>query len=185
MTDTKCCQCDKPAFLSIANNPLCIDHYLKFQQANQIEDARYANHLNFLMGEMEATVGLGPTLQRYKVPQPIIHQGPMKFQNINIDKSNIGFLNTGEIEKLDMTMSVINTTGHRDLTEAFKEFTEAVIKMQELDDKIKKEIVEQITFLANQVVVQKEQKKPSVVKSVNENHKGNFNGLSGSSFFSI
>lgn len=122
--------------------------------------------MNFLLDHADALVGLPPTLPRYKIPQPIIHHGPMKFHNINVDEGNIGVLNLGDIERLDVAMNIINDTGKRELTDALKEFTQAVINVQEVDKELKKELIEQIAFLSTQATLSKEMQKPSVVKSV-------------------
>lgn len=90
----------------------------------------------------------------------------MKFHNINVDEGNIGVLNLGDIERLDVAMNIINDTGKRELTDALKEFTQAVINVQEVDKELKKELIEQIAFLSTQATLSKEMQKPSVVKSV-------------------
>jgi len=166
MATLKCSQCNKPAFVTVGGHSLCLDHYHKFQQANQIQDDREARYLNFLLGQMEAVGGLGPIFPRHQVSQPIIHQGTMKFQNIKIDRSNIGAFNTGEVKKLDVMMSVINQEGNSELMKAIKEFTEAVIASKEADKELKNELIEQIAFLSTQATLPKEKRRPSVVKSV-------------------
>lgn len=166
MAPLKCSQCNRPAFVTAGGHPLCVEHYHMLQQANQIQDDREARYLNFLLGEMEAIGGLGPIFPRHQVSQPIIHQGTMKFQNIKVDRSNVGAINAGEVGKLDVMMSVISQRGNSELMKAIKEFTEAVIAAKEVDKEIKKELVEQITFLSTQAVSTKEKQKPSVVKSV-------------------
>jgi len=166
MATLKCSQCDRPAFVTVGGHSLCLDHYLKFQQANQIQDDREARYMNFLLGQMEAVGGLGPIFPRHQVSQPIIHQGTMKFQNIKVDSSNVGVLNFGEIGKLDMAMSIINNKGNAELKDAIKEFTDAVIASTETDKKVKNELIEQIAFLSTQAALPEEKRRPSVVKSV-------------------
>jgi len=150
----------------VGGHSLCLDHYLKFQQASQIQDAIDANYLNFLLDEADFITGLPRTGPRYRVAQPIIHQGTMNFQNIKIEKSNIGAFNAGEIRKLDVMMNVINQKGNSELVKAIKEFTEAVIASTDADRRLKNELIEQISFLSTQAALPKEKRHPSVVSSV-------------------
>lgn len=171
MATVKCSQCDTPAMVTISNNPLCVDHWLKFQQATQIQGNREIEYLNYLSDQAELAVGLYGVLPRIKVTKPVIHQGTMNFQNIKIDKSNIGVLNTGEIGKLEAVMNVIEKDGNSELKNAIKEFTQAVIDAKEVDAKIKNEIVDKISFLATQATALKENRMLSVVKTVIESIK--------------
>lgn len=166
MAKAKCSQCDTPAMVTISNNPLCVDHWLKFQQATQIQGNREIEYLNYLSDQAELAVGLPGILPRYKVTQPVFNKGTMNFQNIRIDKSNVGVVNTGVIGKLDTVMSVIEKDGNSELTEGIKQFTQAVIDAKEVDTELKKEIVDQISFLATQAATPKEKRMLSVVKIV-------------------
>jgi len=166
MANPKCTQCDNEALVTIGGHLLCVEHYLKFQQANQMQNSSYTSLMNFLIDQAEAAVGVYGAIPRIKEPQPIIHHGTLKFQNINVEKSNIGAINYGDIGKLDVMMNVINQKGNSELMKAIKEFTEAVIADKKIENEIKKELVEQITFLSSQVVLPNENRNPSVVKSV-------------------
>ena len=161
-----CSQCGKPAIVSVGNNPLCVDCYLKFQQAIQIQNTMLVQEMNYLTDMMETTVGLYGILPRYKVPQPMVHQGPLTFHNIKVDQSVVGSINTGEVQRIDVAMSHIKTSGNEELVKALKEFTEAVIAETKLDAELKNQIIEQISFLASQSALPKEKRKIGIVKAV-------------------
>ena len=161
-----CSQCGKPAIISVDNNPLCVDCYLKFQQAMQIQDTMYVQEMNYLTDMMESTVGLYGVLPKYKVRQPVVHQGSLTFHNIKVDQSVIGSINTGEVQRIDVAMSHIKTSGNEELVKALKEFTEAVIAETKLDAELKNQIIEQISFLTSQSALPKEKRKSGIIKAV-------------------
>ena len=161
-----CSQCGKPAIVSVGNNPLCVDCYLKFQQAIQIQNTMLVQEMNYLTDMMEATIGLYEVLPRYKIPQPMVHQGPLTFHNIKVDQSVVGSINTGEVQRINVAMDHIKTSGNQELVKALEEFTEAVINETKLDAELKNQIIEQISFLAFQSTLPKEKRKPGIVKAV-------------------
>ena len=96
----KCSQCEKPAIGLVGEHPLYVDCYHKLQQTNQIYSASVYSYMNFLIGEMESAIGVYGATPRIEVPTPIVHQGPVNFHNIRVDKSIIGVINTGERENV-------------------------------------------------------------------------------------
>src|SRR5207247_9593391 len=63
---------------------------------------------------------------RYQVPEPtpIIQRGPMNFHNIKIDRSVVGAINSGDVQRIEVAMNNINAHGGEVLAAALKEFTE-------------------------------------------------------------
>jgi len=162
----KCSQCDKPAIVQIGNNPLCVDCNLKLQQAIKIRNDMLAEEMNYLTEQMETTVGLYGILPRYKITQPVVHQGDLTFNNIRVDKSIIGTINTGNIQSIDMTMSNIKISGDEQLAKAIGEFTQAVINETKVSMETRNQILEQLSFLTSQYELPKEKRKPTIIKNV-------------------
>lgn len=164
----RCANCGKGAVLAAGpqNTPLCVDCYLKLVQAIQIQNAMLMEEANNIMAEMEAVVGLPGVLPRYKVPQPIIRQGPVTFNNINVANSVVGSINTGQVKRIDVAMDRIKISGDNDLVRALKEFSEAVINDRQLDADLKNELIEQIGFISSQAVLTKEKQQPGLIKAV-------------------
>ena len=177
METIKCSQCERPAIGFVSGLPLCVNCYYKLQQANWMQEATYANYMNFLIGQMEATVGLYGVTPRYEIPLPIIHQGSMNIQNIKVDKSNVGVINTGEIQRIEIARSFINKSGNNELTEAIREFTEAVIDEKSLNKDIKNQLIEMISFLSTQAALPKQNRKPNIAKTVLKSIKDTLAGL--------
>jgi hypothetical protein len=161
-----CTQCGKAAIVLLGDNPLCVDCFLKFQQAIQLQDDKLVQQINFLMDMAEMTADMPGLFPRLKVPQSIVHKGSTKFNNIHIDRSVIGSINTGDAKRIDVAVSDIKGTGNEDLATNLAQFTEAVIAERNLNNELRDQLLEQISFLASQSTLPKEQRKPGVLKAV-------------------
>jgi hypothetical protein len=163
---TNCVQCGKPAIVLVGNNPLCVDCNLKLQQAINMQNERLVQEMNYLTDMIETTVGIYGALPRYKVTQPVIHKGDLTFHNINVSKSIVGSINTGNVQSIDVAMSHIKTSGNEELAKVLGEFTQAVINDTAINTELKNQIIEQLSFLISQYELSKEKRKPSVIKTV-------------------
>jgi hypothetical protein len=125
--------------------------------------------INYLTAQMESMVGLPGCLPRFNIPKPpavIQQKGSITLNNINIEKSVIGAINTGNIGQIDVALSNIKNGGNEELFSVFKEFTEAVLQAKELDDKMKNEIIEQLVVLSSQAALPEEGRKQSIIRMI-------------------
>ncbi|ACL68783.1 hypothetical protein [Halothermothrix orenii] len=168
-----CSQCGKTAINQVEGQPLCVDCYLKLQQAIQMQNNRYLEEMNYLSDMMEATLGVYGVLPKYKINQPnqYINTGKISFNNINVDRSVIGAINPGEVKKIDVAMEQIKKSGNDELVAALKDFTEKIIESNELKQEEKNELLEQVSFIASQTALPKEKQKKSIVKPIMNNIK--------------
>jgi hypothetical protein len=163
----ECDQCGKPAIVEVSGHPLCVDCNLKDVQAKQIRDRILKGTANFMRDEMEAQAGVQGVLPRYKLHTPVILQGPMNFHNINVDRSVVGAINTGNVQKMEVALNEIHAHNtNPQLENSLKQFTEAVLKDGELSAQVKDEIVEQLAVLAAETAKPKESRSAGVVKAV-------------------
>ena len=44
-------------------------------------------------------------MPRQRIPAPIIHRGPMHFHTINVDRSVVGAINTGNVKKMEVALN--------------------------------------------------------------------------------
>ena len=164
-----CNQCGKPAIVKIGEHPLCVDCYLKLRQADQFQLDALTRDLNFLMDQMEMTTGLYGFLPRYQVPRPpiqatVVNQ-PMTFNNINVDRSVVGSINTGDVKKIDVAMDHIKQSGADDVAMGIKELTEAIIASNEVQDQTRNELIEQLSFLTSQSILPKDKRRDGLIKA--------------------
>ncbi|MGA2171523.1 MAG: hypothetical protein ABSG82_00735 [Sedimentisphaerales bacterium] len=165
-----CSQCGKsPAIYQIADHLLCLDCAYKAEQINEIKLTQCMRDINWLMGQMEVATGLpGLCGPRYELPKPppILNSGNLTFNNINVEKSVIGAVNTGNIGQIDISLSNIKNGGNEELATVLKEFTEAILRSVELTDSLKNEILEHLSFLAGQASLPEPARKKSVIQTL-------------------
>jgi hypothetical protein len=166
----KCFQCDKPAVIKYGEGKeillLCLDCNLKYQQAIEMAQRRNAEMINYLTGQMESQVGMYGMFPRYQVTSPVIHKGDIKLNNINVSNSIVGAINTGVVQSIDVSLSVIKNQGEPEVVDAIKSLTEQLIKSNDINETQKNDILEQLSFVSDQLAKPKESRKWSLIKPV-------------------
>lgn len=160
----KCYQCNNLAMYSVGqhNVPLCLDCFYKFSHVNQQQLENHERMLNYLEDEMSASVGLAPTGPRFPPrPKPLILAGT-KLQNISVNNSVIGTINTGTIGSVDQSISVLQQTGEPEMAKAIKALSEAILQSGDLSPNQKNELVESLSVLAKEAATPKENRKNAV-----------------------
>ncbi len=92
--------------------------------------------------------------------------GPVTVNSIHVNNSVVDSINTGNVKSIEVSMTQISNRGERELADAFKRFTEAVVNTTEVPQDKKNELLEQVAFLAAEAAVSKKERKPSIIKSV-------------------
>jgi hypothetical protein len=165
----KCSQCGRPAVVRISEKEgtiyLCLDCNLKFEQAQSLEFDRLARQYNLVADEADMMLGMPRVGARYALPQrPVFHVGDFTLNNINIDRSTIGILNTGTIGTVDGAVTVLNEHGETEAGNAIARLTEAVVKAQESNDEQKNKILEILSVLATEGTMPKENRRSAAMK---------------------
>ena len=159
----RCGQCGKTAIVQINDVPLCVDCNLKFEQAQELYIQRERAELDHLADQMEYMTGVSGAIPRYGRPQRPVQTGPVTFNNIHVDRSIVGAINTGAIAKLDVAMTGAHNMGGRaeELATALRNLTQAVLDSAALQIETKNEIIEDLAFILEQIG----QKGPGVKQS--------------------
>ena len=152
-----CQECGKPAMYQLTTGVLiclqCIDRFQFEQNAAMI---------NFLLGKMKSSTGGSPL----KIPKLVLHHQLVTFNNIRVDHSIVGAINTGQAQAIDVGLSYVKQNGDPALSEMFQEFVQAVLDNRELDQVTRKAIIEQLSFLISQLLAKPEQKRAAIVGAV-------------------
>jgi hypothetical protein len=137
-----------------------VDCFHKLQLAEYYNDQRYAQRMNFVLEQAEMISGIygGPRVAMPQ-PPPILRTGPMTFNNIRIDRSVVGAINTAQVQRIDIALSHIKVGGAEELASQLSDFTEAVLASTEMSNGLKDDIMAHLSFLAEQV--QSQQKAPT------------------------
>ena len=141
---------------------LCFDCNLRHQNAT-------AQQLQLLMQLQQSTRDdmdemLGLTRRR---PAPVVVQrGPMTYNNISVNNSVVGAINTGNVQTIDVAIEKVKQQGTPravELAKALKEFTEATLQTTDLGPTAKNDVVEQVAFLTDQLRTKSADRKTGMI----------------------
>jgi hypothetical protein len=166
----KCYNCDKNALYAVGPDgqqaPLCLDCYIRWQNAQLQQQEMLERELNYLSAEMESIAGVSGILPIYPARRTVIHTGGVTLNNIHVSNSEVGVLNTGTIGNVDATVTVLKSEGNAQLASAVAALSEAVIKSGQISNDSKNQILELLGALSEEAVVLKEKRKSSVAKAL-------------------
>ena len=159
----QCSQCGRPAIVNLLGHDLCVEHYRMMQKILRGQFRMEAANLNYTREQIEAAGGMPGLLPKYQIPSS---PSNLTLTNITVSGGNVGVINTGTVQRLDSSITVMRERGNDDLARAIKELTNAVIASQQVNDSAKNEILEQLDFLADQVMSEAGTRRTGTIKSI-------------------
>lgn len=84
--------------------------------------------------------------------------------NISIDNSVVGVLNTGSIETVDAAVTTLNRSGETDIAQALIDLTQAIASNKEATDETKNDILEILSVVSSEATAPKEERRSSAMK---------------------
>lgn len=164
----KCYQCPKPAMYQVGeqNIPLCLECYFKFSQINQRELENHERMMNYLVDEMDVVTGLPSMGPRFPPrPQPI-QIGDLEMNNISVNNSIVGTINTGSIGSVDQSITALNHLGEASTAQAIKALTEAILQSGDLSRNQRNELIEILSVLSKEAATPPESRENSVAQTL-------------------
>ena len=148
--------------------PLCLDCYFKISQIQQQEAETNERMMNYLSDQIASSVGMPPIGPRFPPrPKPVIVAGT-KLNNISVNNSVVGTINTGSIGTVDQSISALVQTGEAELAEAIKVLSEAILQSGDLTSNQKNELVESLSVISKEAATPKEIRKNTVALALLE-----------------
>ena len=160
----RCSQCGRQAIYIIEGHYLCLFCYERFMNIQLQQMQQASQMMNYLSDRIDETMGIRSTA-RIEISRPV-NAGNATYNHISVDRSVIGTINTGLITNLNQSMDKINNGTDPILAKNLANFINQVLQSKELNKKIKLEITEQISFLAEQIILPPPQRKSSLIKNV-------------------
>lgn len=158
----KCHNCSNQAMFLVgpedARCPLCLDCHAKFVQTLALQNDMLEREMNYLVGMAEATVGFPGILPRFPQRQ-VVQMGDITLNNIKIDRSTIGVLNTGTIGTVDAAVTALQQTGDTASAQIFKSLTEAVARDRQLTPETKNQILDLLSLLSTEATAPRERRR--------------------------
>lgn len=130
---------------------LCLDCYTRFRSTVQQELAALAEQENNAISWAEAVAGVPTgTLPRRQIPQLPAQMSKSVFNNISVGSGAVvGAINTGSVQRLDVALDRVRTSGDPAVLDALKRLTQAVLADSEVATD-KSAILDHIRVVAEQ-----------------------------------
>jgi hypothetical protein len=148
--------------------PLCLDCNLKHTQMLAIQNEQLEREMNFLTDYIESTAGVPRILPRFPRKQTkIIQGGTVTLNNIHVSDSNIGVLNTGNLEMVDSAITVLGQDPEtREVSAAISRLANAVAQSNELSPDKKDETMEILSTVASEATAPRGKRRNVVVRTL-------------------
>jgi hypothetical protein len=156
-----CAHCKKPVVTHINSVPLCVDCYYKFEVARTLEFRMLAINANHASAEMASIIGVPNSFPKMQVPD--IPKGPPILNNIKIDNSVVGAINTGTVQSIDVNISRLEQSGNDQVSEKLKTLTQAIANEPSLGDRDKNHLLDQVAYLSEQATSAAKDRKPGMI----------------------
>lgn len=148
--------------------PLCLECFSKVQALNQQEMDNARMLANLAIDQMNSQFGFLHTIPRMQSsPVPVVIQG-VKMQNINVNNSVVGAINTGVMQSVDVTISALNGIGNTAAADAVKGVSEAILGSSDLTATQKNELIECMNVIAKEAATPEATRSNAVGKSLLE-----------------
>ena len=139
-----CGQCGKPSVVEIGGLPICVDCSYKWEVARTMSFRLNAIAMNHALDEMDNVTGMPLSGPRIQVPE--IPKGLPILNNIKVDNSVVGSINTGNVRAIDVNLTYLHSAGNDKARDALKELIEAVVNETSINDTKNNAMINQIKF---------------------------------------
>jgi hypothetical protein len=151
------------------NIPLCLNCYSKVAYMEQQQLENHERMLNYLSDEIAFSVGMpslgGPRFQPR--PKPV-HVGDVRLNNISVNNSVVGTVNTGSIGSLDQSISALVQLNEPQVAQAFKGLSEAILESGDLTRNQRNELIEALNAISREAATPPETRQNTVALSLLE-----------------
>lgn len=177
-SELKCSQCSGSFFLfgswKEIRHPLCLKCWDLYQERLEKMQEQNIRGINFELSHMEDASGMPRGFFERYATAPLKRTtvlGDLVLNNIKIDQSTVGVLNTGSIlgsvKNIDVSLSILNKeTSMQGFQETLKAFTEAVLKSTEASNEQKEGILEMISLIMDEARQPKEKRRSAAIKTL-------------------
>jgi hypothetical protein len=166
-----CSQCGQhQAMYGYLGQNLCLDCYERADYLHQVQLTRLINMANQAQHEMDQAIGFLPYGPSPQIPNfvPRPPRQTVTLTNFNFDRTNIGSLNTGNIKNLDVALTIMQGADQSELANDIKGLTEAIVASATISEQEKNEVLEYLSFLAQQATVPDDQRSKGIGKGLLE-----------------
>lgn len=147
----QCSQCERPAVVQMpGGHLLCVHCYATFMQAVVAKDDMLARLEHDTISMAEARAGLHGAFPKPTLRKTVVHSGPMTVNDIRVENSTVGSINTGTIQRLSVAVGGLGARGAADLAAAITALTQAIMSTDVLSGEQKNEVAEHLGLIAEE-----------------------------------
>jgi len=158
-----CGQCGRPAVAALGGNELCVDCFYKFEVARTMGARLAIIGMNHAAAEMDHITGLGNFSPKMQVPE--LPQAPIILNNIKVDNSVVGSINTANVQTIDVSITYLSSGGNAEISDALQKLTEAIANEPALAKSDKDGLLDQVAYLSKQAAGAAKERKPGMIKA--------------------
>jgi hypothetical protein len=151
----KCHQCEKAAFYQLEQNVVvCLHCYYKIEQIRNMQFLQNAAMANQALDDMEMISGIRIAGGRVPVAAlAIAARGGDRnvYNNIKINHSTVGVINTGDLAKIDAVITLTKETDIEQIGQQLNELTQVILDSEEKQDNEKQELIDLVRSIAEQL----------------------------------
>ena len=144
-----------------------MDCYSKFVQINHLQFSQLASLYNQALDDVDDIFGLPVTSGRLRIPSPppTINTGQTTYNNIRVDNSVVGAINTGNIKQLDIMMSAMKGENNQELADVLQKLIQAILDTPDLKPSDKDSALEWLSFLSKEALTQETKRQSTIGKA--------------------
>jgi hypothetical protein len=162
-TTAPCGQCSRPGIVAVNDAALCVDCYYKFEVARTLGFRIAAIGMNHAAAEMDSIAGLRNFTPRIQVPD--MPKGPFILNNIKVDNSVVGSINTGNVQSIDVSVTVLKEAGNEKISDALKALAEVIANSHDITASNKDSMLDQVAYLSEQAVAAAKDRRPGMIQA--------------------
>jgi hypothetical protein len=162
-TTAPCGQCSRAGIIAVNGTALCVDCYYRFEVARTLGFRMAAIGMNLAADEMDAITGLRNFSPRIQVPD--MPKGPFILNNIKVDNSVVGSINTGNVQSIDVSVTVLREAGNDKISNALKALAEVIANNHDITAPDKDSMLDQVAYLSEQAVAAAKDRRPGIIQA--------------------
>jgi hypothetical protein len=155
------CECGRTSIVH-GDADLCVHCFYKLALAQTLQFRNAAIGANAAAADMDFISGIPGFTPRMQVPD--LPRAPMTLNNINVDRSIVGAINTAEVGSIDVSITVLDQAGNKAVGEALKALTQAIVDA-DLPKDDKGAMIDQVAYLGEQAAAAAKDRKPGMIKA--------------------
>jgi hypothetical protein len=113
--------------------------------------------------DMVTGIGVTPRMQMPEIPK-----APIIMNNIHVKDSVVGSINTGNVQTVDVNITVLEQAGNKQIAEALQKLTQAIVDEEKLRTDDKNDLLDQVAYLSGQASAAAKDRKKGMIKAAVE-----------------